>query len=503
MLDPQMFELSSLTEKDILAFLERYRNDPVLFSSEVLGVELDDNQKLIANAVRDYPRVAVVSGRGIGKTILDGCLSLWFWSTHPQAEVRMLANTDRQSRDVLWPPMVRIFKKSCIQSWGKDPSTEALFFEGNKMGAAIRRVIWSANSIESVSGVHAEHLLFILDEASKMPNDLIESINSGLTQAGNKIVLTSNGTRNSGYFYNACEDPVNWHVLHIDSRSSKWTDKKKIKELVDKYGEESDIVRVNVRGLFPMFSSASIVSDGLVLAAMRRLPTPMESDAIICGFDIGSGGDPSVWVIRKGRMLLAIETDVSCGDDEDKLIAKTMQICRKWSVDRVILDATGIGRFIPQRLRKSLPRVDIVGINFAAKAPIEGYMNMRCWMYFRLKDWFDLQPSIAGVEGCEELREDILATEYYTDQSTGKLAIMRKEQIRSLLGRSPDKADGLALSCAYMGDLCGLGRVSGTLPEINMQKLIKGGTWAEPPVWSAAQDPFASPASNPMDPRWR
>lgn len=503
MLDPQMFDLSSLTQKDILAFLERYRNDPILFSTEVLGVELDDNQKMIAEAVRDYPRVAVVSGRGIGKTILDGCLSLWFWSTRPMAEVRMLANTDRQSRDVLWPPMVRIFKKSCIRSWGKDPSTEALFFEGNKMGAAIRRVIWSANSIESVSGVHAEHLLFILDEASKMPNALIESINSGLTQAGNKILLTSNGTRNSGYFYNACEDPKNWHVLHIDSRSSKWTDKQKIADLISKYGEDSDVVRVNVRGLFPMMSSASIVSDGTILSAMRRVEPPNGADAIICGMDIGGGGDPSVWCIRKGKCILAFETDTACGDDGDKLVARTMEICRKWSVDRVMVDASGLGYFIPQRLKKSMPRVEVVGVGFAMKAPMAGYANMRSWMYFRLKDWFDLQPSLAGVEGAEELREDLLATEYITD-TKGNLAIIPKAHIREALDRSPDKADALALSCAYMGDLCGLGRVMGTAPAINIRRLMKGGEWAAPPDWAQTADPFGPFASSdPMNPRWR
>ena len=499
MLDPQMFDIGNLTQKDVIAFLKRYRNDPISFASDVLGVELDDNQKMIAEAVRDHPRVAVVSGRGIGKTILDGCLSLWFWATRPMAEVRLLANTDRQSRDVLWPPMVRIFNRSCIRTWGKPPSTEALFFAENKMGAAIRRVIWSANSIESVSGVHAEHLLYILDEASKMPNALIESINSGLTQAGNKILLTSNGTRNSGYFYNACEDPKNWYVLHIDSRSSKWTDKGKIADLIGKYGEDSDVVRVNVRGLFPMMSSASIVSDGAILAAMRRVASPKQTDVVVCGFDVGGGGDPSVWCVRKGLSLLAFETDTASGEDSDKLIAKTIEVCRRWNVERILVDASGLGYFVPARLKKALPRVDVVGVMFAAKAPLAGYENMRTWIYFRVKEWFDLQPSLAGVDGVEELREDLLATEYQTN-TKGNLAIIAKSIIKTALDRSPDKADALALSCAYQGDLCGLGSLARSIPPINFRILDKGGEWQKAPDWASEDSLFGNGPSS--EPRW-
>lgn len=477
MLDENLFALDRLTQDDVLAFLSRYRNDPVLFAKEVLGVELDANQKLIAEAVRDYPRVAVVSGRGIGKTILDGCLALWFWATRPLAEVRMLANTDRQSRDVLWPPMVRTFNHSCIKSWGRPPSTEALFFAGNKMGASIRRVIWSANSIESVSGVHAEYLLYILDEASKMPNELIESINSGLTQSGNKILLTSNGTRSSGYFYNACQDPKNWHILHIDSRSSNWTDKAKIDDLIDKYGLESDTVRVHVLGLFPLTSSASIVSDEQLMGAMRREIEPMKTHAIVIGMDVGGGGDATVWAVRQGLKLVAVESDTSCGDDVDKLIAKTMNICNRYHACRLIIDASGLGYFLPQKLRKAMPAMDIIGVSFAGKPPETGYENMRAWIYFRLRHWFELGPSI-NLQGAQELREELLATEYVTNNK-GNLAIVPKATIKAALDRSPDTADALALSCGYQGDLCGLGNVRYGAESFNFDIIEKGGRWAE------------------------
>ena len=56
----------------------------------------------------------------------------------------------------------------------------------------------------------------------------------------------------------------------------------------------------------------------------------------------------------------------------------------------------------------------------------------------------------------DALREELLAIEYRTNPS-GKLALQPKDAVKAVLGRSPNIADALALSCAYVGDLSTLG----------------------------------------------
>lgn len=479
MLDEALFQRDRLTQADVAAFVTRYRRNPVLFASEVLGMELDGNQQRIAEAVLNHNYIAVVSGRGIGKSILDGCLALWFWSVFPGAEVRLLSNTDGQSKRTLWSPLVRILRQSCIRSWSTAPTSESIYFAGDKMGHSIQRVVWSPTSIESVSGEHSEHLLYILDEASKFPNDLIDSIVAGLTQTGNKILMTSNGTRSSGYFYNACNDPDMWTVLHIDSRTSKWADKDRIARIVQEHGIDSDVFRVHVLGEFPSMSSSSIISDSAILDALRRRVIPLENHAVICGMDVGGGGDSTVWAIRKGLKLLAMVSDTSSGSDLDLLIQKTMLVCQQYKVQRLVVDATGFGYFTPIRLRKALPNVEVVGQNFAAKSPRPGYENVRTWMYFRLREWFDLGPDISGVPRTQDLREELLATEYQTNIK-GNLALIPKTSIRAALDRSPDSADALALSCGYLGDLCGMGVLAGSYEALDASVIERGGRWADP-----------------------
>ena len=453
MLDSALFQADRVTVEDVLEFRRRYRDDIPGFALDVLGVELDENQTQIAQAVHDGKRVAVVSGRGIGKTWVEGVLALWYMLMFPGAEVRMLANTDAQSKTVLWRPMLRLLNGSACRDWFATPSTEEVHVKGDPNGPGIVRVVWSAHSVENVSGVHSPRLLYIMDEASKLPSELIDNILGGLSEADNRVLLCGNGTRSSGYFYNACQEGSGWNVLHIDSRSSRFTSREAIDDLIHTYGLESDTVRINVLGLFPRMGGSSIVPDAQIMAAMRREPAPTHGSAVVCGMDVGGGGDPTVWVVRDGLRIVAIEQDVSAGANEDALVRLTASVCERYRVARILVDSTGLGHFLPSRLTTAMPGVEVVGRNFGESSPDDAYANMRAWAFFRAREWFGLGVSIGDRP---TLREELLAIEYRTD-TRGKLALAPKDNVRAVLGRSPNEADALALSCAYPGDLSTLG----------------------------------------------
>jgi len=323
-----------------------------------------------------------------------------------------------------------------------------IHFVGDAETAFIRRVTWSENSVESVSGYHAKNMIYLCDEASKMPNILLENLYASCTEKWNKMLLASNPTRNTGYFFETYSSP-NWKYLSIDSRSSRWTDKRKIEELVEQYGEESDVVKVQVKGEFPLQSAMSIVSIGDIEKSMTATPeADRASDVTSIGLDVGGGGDPSCWVVRRGYKLLEIVKEHTVNDE--MIIRKSEELCRKYQPNYLIFDKTGIGHFLTPRLSSVVPHcTDVIGRNFGEKSIEPDCANMRSWMYRRVQDWI----KAGGVIGRNlEIRDELLATEYVMDIQ-GRIQLLKKDKIREELGRSPDTTDALALSCAYTGTL--------------------------------------------------
>ena len=59
----------------------------------------------------------------------------------------------------------------------------------------------SKDNPEALQGFHAEHLLFLIDEASGIDDIVFEVGMGALSTPGAKVVMAGNPTRTSGFFY--------------------------------------------------------------------------------------------------------------------------------------------------------------------------------------------------------------------------------------------------------------------------------------------------------------
>ena len=440
-LSREMFARERMGADDAAAFVRRYRKDPVLFASEILSVELDENQATIARLFVDRDYIAVASGKGIGKSVLFGVIALWWLSVFGAAKVVMLSNTDSQAERTLWPPLLRMLKTSMISDWFESDSRK-IYFSGEPESGGIERISWSVHTIEATSGVHSANLLILCDEAGGMPEELLANLYTGLTERNNKMAMFGNPTRSTGYFHDAFSEGSRWETLHIDSRSSKFTDKLKIHELISEYGEDSDRVRVNVRGLFPLASGDLVIPEGLLNKSLGKTPPPrLSSDPVVVGLDIGGGGDSTTWAVRIGDAIVQI--DDAKTTEEDQIIERTSSIVERFGAHQVVVDMTGIGYFIPAKLRQRLPSISVVGRSFGEASPEPDCFNMRAWLYRQLRDWVRDGGSLPNHRG---LREDLMGTEWFSDDR-GRWKLRSKDEIKDNIGRSPDFADAVALSC--------------------------------------------------------
>ena len=138
--------------------LAKYKDDPVGFCSEVLGIELTDDQKAI---IRSLPgRVKVNSGHSLGKSTVAACAVLWWFYTRNPSVVVTTAPTKHHVETILWAE-IRLLalraKKRLPQQFL--PKAAKIYDHPDHWAEGI-----TAATGEGFQGRHRPSMLFIYDE---------------------------------------------------------------------------------------------------------------------------------------------------------------------------------------------------------------------------------------------------------------------------------------------------------------------------------------------------
>ena len=107
----------------------------------------------------------------------------------------------------------------------------------------------------------------------------------------------------------------------------------------------------------------------------------------------------------------------------------------------VFIDVIGVGAGVYDRLDEL--GIRSIEANVSMKAEdTDTYYNKRAEMYFNLRDWIRKGGIIPNDA---DLKEELLAIRYIFNKTNGKIMIQPKDEIKELIGRSPDKSDSIAL----------------------------------------------------------
>ena len=395
-------------------------------------------------------QIAVSSGHGIGKSSMIGMIVNWALSTCVDTKIVITANTDTQLQTKTAPEVGKWTKLS-ITSDKFDVQATSIASTDKTHARDWRAsfVPWSKTNTEAFAGLHnqGKRIVLIFDEASAIDDKVWEVAEGALTDENTEIIWLAfgNPTRNIGRF-RECFGKFRhrWHNRKIDSRTVPGTNKAQLQKWVDDYGEDSDFVRVRVRGEFPAASFNALLGPDEVEAAMtRQVPYGSQDHAgIILGVDVARQGDDSSVIARRQGMMVQALRMMRIPDT--MLIAS--QVSQEWDsvkADAVFVDETGgYGAGVVDALRQI--KRDPVGVQFSGRAMDARYFNKRSEMYFDLAKWV---KSGGCLPNDSELKEELCATEY-TFQGD-KFRLIDKEDIKDNIGRSPDKADAIALTFAY------------------------------------------------------
>lgn len=444
-----------------------YRMDPIIFAGEVLKFKPDEWQAEALSELATSPKVAIKSGQGVGKTGMEAIALLWFICCFPFPRIVATAPTKQQLHDVLWSEVSKWMSKSPLLSeilkWTK---TYIYMRNYEKRWFAVAR---TATKPENMQGFHEDNMLFIVDEASGVADPIMEAILGTLSGANNKLLLCGNPTRTSGTFFDAFNiDRAIYKCHTVSSADSPRTNKENIQSLIRKYGEDSNVVRVRVKGEFPKQEDDVFIMLSLIEhCCMLDFPEDHIINRISFGVDVARYGSDETVIAKNvgGNITLPITFR---GQSLMTTVGKIVQLYRQTIVENqeykgqiyINIDDCGLGGGVTDRLdevkrEEKLNRMVIVPVNAAGKVPeetvFEGiqracdiYDNMTTYLWGRVKELMTAKELI--LENDNELIAQFSCRKYKLT-SRGKIQLESKEEMKKRSIDSPDRADAVALSC--------------------------------------------------------
>lgn len=446
----------------------------------LIGVE-----KAIADkAVR---HLSTVSGRGIGKSTTCSWIILWFLYCYENAQVPVTAPTAAQMHDVLWKEIsmwigkIKDERVKEIYDWQRDYIK--IKYSPDSWFARARTS--TKENTESISGLHSENMCVVADESSGIPEQAFISAQGALTSGNVIIILISNGTRTTGYFYDSHHrDAPNNQVFQFNGEDSPVVDRKYVFRMLKKYGRSSEEFKINVGGGFPgediMDDSGylQLIPESKITVRAGDLEIPFIGRKILGVDPSGEGKDLCTYVVRdrfKARLVKSRQTtnDLEIAEDILTLIDQY-----DIEPEDVVIGAFGVGSTVGKRIavatfnmRKPYNIYSVLEGNTPAqeekdngdffqrnadeftnpegrpKDVVDMYLNIRALMYFRARKWvYGGGQLVDNDVDNSDFKEELTVIRYKRSLQGNKIQLMSKKEMLKLRIKSPNIADAFALT---------------------------------------------------------
>jgi len=405
----------------------------------------------------DVFRLAVASGRGIGKSALVSWLILWMVTTRIGSTIIVSANSEAQLRSVTWAEITKWLAMLINSHWFEISATRVMpakwltelverdLRKGTRYWSVEGR-LWSAENPDSYAGVHNhDGVMVIFDEASGIP-DAIWDVSQGFwtENTPNRFWLAfSNPRRPSGYFFECFNAKrAFWRSKNINSLDVEGTDHAVYQQIIDEYGEDSPQAKVEVYGEFPSSGDDQFIAAHWVDEAFKRPAYKDENAAVVIGVDPARGGlDSTVIAVRKGRDLVAIRR--YSGEDTMAIVGRVIEAIEDFRPTLTVIDEGGLGYGILDRLTEQKYKVRGVNFGWKAKNPV-AWKNKRAEIWGAMRDWL----KTASMKEDRQLKSDLVNPRKIID-SSGAIQLESKKDMKSRGLPSPDAADAIAVTFAF------------------------------------------------------
>ena len=450
------------------AQIRRWREEPCAFVRDNFQVEPDNWQRkaLEAFASKDPEkrRISLQAAVGPGKSaLLAWCgwnFLACYGDLHEHPKGAAVSVTEANLKANLWPEMAKWQQRSeflrTAFTWtasrvSANDHPETWFLEARS---------WSKTAEpeeqgRTMSGLHSKYVLVLVDESGEIPIAILKVAEQALSNCKfGKILQAGNPSSLDGMLYIAANQQRHmWYVVRItgdpdDPERSPRINLEWAKEQIALYGRDDPWVMYSILGQFPPASINSLLGIEQVQASMERTRGMLQKRSQWdwaqkrLGIDAAWRGDDK-WVIFPRQGICCPARPVAMRNPKTQEIGDRIIMARnRWNAERLYFDDTG-GYAAGASDYVEAAGYPVVRVDFSGKATDQRFYNKRAEMWWRMAEWV---KTVGALPDLPELVPELTMPTY--SYKNGRLIIEEKDQIKKHLGRSPDYADGLALTFA-------------------------------------------------------
>ena len=455
------------------AFVARYAGDLTRFAIEVVGMQPTHQQIDLLDPVSlPGSRVTVRSGHGSGKSRSLAVISLWHLLCYYNSNLLLTAPKIEQVRSVAFKEIadcLAAIERS--EAWGwLAPHVvlmaEKVWIAGYKSGWFIVAKTAPRGNPESLAGMHRDWYMIIADEASGIPDPNFAVLTGALTDSRNRMLLLSQPTRPSGFFYDTHHSLSTrqggvWHAIRMDSRDSPLVSPSFIREKLDEYTEEE--YQIKVCGEFPSHRDGYLMGREAAEKCINRVVIDPAVDEygvmVLCDVGAGEYRDKSVAVVALvsghgsygeiARRVQVIDVPIMSNTrDLQDFSRGVFRLQADLESPSVLVDAGGMGVAVVQSLESH--GIDVQRVKWGSpcfrKSNRERFINLRAQaMVDASKAAAQGRLGIADGRWRRDLLDQMSRVPFSFDERA-RYAIAKKDDMRRQGLPSPDLWDAICFA---------------------------------------------------------
>ncbi|MCO8088184.1 Hint domain-containing homing endonuclease [Acinetobacter indicus] len=407
-----------------------------------------------------------------GKTRSAGIVALWHLCFFPHSVMMFSAPQIEQLRKLVWKEIeicLSLMRNGRL-AWLADyvqVLAESVYIKGHQKTWHVYAKTAPKGNPQALAGNHGDYLTIWVDEAAAVDNGVFDVLTGALTHPNNRMVLTSQPAKPSGFFFDTHHKLSTraggvWNSLIFNSEDSPLVADSKIRESLMQYGSRDDPqYMVRIRGEFPDLAGEFLVTQRMAERVFQGAAIKKQHQDygyfILVDVGGGVGRDDSTITIAKvwGSAQWgdsARRADITriplCknNDDVHELTAVINECLIEYPNATLLVDANGAGTGLAQNL-KSLGiffRPIHWGSQCFSNKNRKEYVNKRAQAYVCL--------SRAIAQGRFRVRTAYLKSKVteqltripYTFDDQARFKILSKEEMRRKGISSPDIVDTFA-----------------------------------------------------------